>query len=317
MKYQKFLQTIQKEVRQQIGVDYQVKLNSVIKNNDQNLDVITIVGMNNISPNIYLNSYYEEFSSGKDTASIVQDIISIFNGNKNLKSAINILNYNLVSNQITYMLVNFKENKERLKKLPHKVINDLAKIYCIVVKQDNQGISSITVTNDLMKKWGVNINTIDYVAYENTPFLFPKTIRSMKDIIKDMIFEKLPITVQQGIEVEEVSQQDLDYFSENMFSNENEMYVLSNSIGINGASALLYPEVLHNFAIEHKSNFYILPSSIHEVILLPDVNKLSKKELRQMVIDINNSEVAPDEVLSNEIYYFDMESDVFHIVLDE
>jgi hypothetical protein len=94
------------------------------------------------------------------------------------------------------------------------------------------------------------------------------------------------------------------------------MYVLSNDRGINGASTLLYPNVLYDFASSIRMNFYILPSSIHECILVPDTGKLSKAALKEMVKDVNDSHVSADEVLSNEVYYYDLATDEFHIIPD-
>jgi uncharacterized protein YdhG (YjbR/CyaY superfamily) len=83
------------------------------------------------------------------------------------------------------------------------------------------------------------------------------------------------------------------------------MYILSNSNGINGASALLYPEVIENFSNTIKSNVYILPSSIHEVILVPFQEEIDKSQLIQMVNEVNETQVAKEEVLSSSVYYYD------------
>ena len=320
MEYQEFLQLIKESVIKQILPGYDVKLKSIIKNNDQKLDAITITGAESrIVPNIYLNGYYEEFLKGRGLESIIQEIVSISINHdcKKVDLVLDLLDFNSISQQITYRLINLEMNRERLKDLPHQVIEDMAKIYYLVVKSDLEGISSVAITNYLVGKWNVNIDCIDKIAYENTPFLFPETIKGMNEIIKDIISTNVGDLMSNHTSCgddQEVYERLLDALLNE--PDREEMYVLSNRSGINGASSLLYPGVLHNFAKEQNANIYILPSSIHEVILIPANRKYSRVDLREMVIDVNNTQVAVDEVLSNEIYYFDLETDEFHIAKD-
>jgi len=321
MKYQEFLQSIKEAVKLQVPEEYEVKLNSVIKNNDQKLDAITIMGENiRIAPNIYLNRYYEDFLNGRELESIVQEILTISNSNNSLEANLflDLLDFDSISHQITYRLINLNMNKERLKDLPHQVIEDMAKIYYLVLKSDLVGISSVAITNDLLKKWKVNKECIDKIAYENTPFLFPETLKSMSEIMKDIIVNKSG-ELLSGLSPSGEEKELYEQLLEGLYNSpkNTEMYVLSNSSGINGASAMLYPGVLHNFAKEQNANIYILPSSIHELILIPAHSKLSRVALREMVIDVNNSQVPVDEILSNDIYYFDLETDEFHVAKGE
>ena len=83
------------------------------------------------------------------------------------------------------------------------------------------------------------------------------------------------------------------------------MYVLTNQSHLNGASALLYKDILRDFAHSLEENFYILPSSIHEVILVPANGIMSKNSLELMVKDVNQKEVSPMERLSDHVYFYD------------
>jgi hypothetical protein len=87
-------------------------------------------------------------------------------------------------------------------------------------------------------------------------------------------------------------------------TNQQKMYILSNHKGINGATCLLYENVLYEFAQLIQSDFYILPSSIHEIILVPYDKTISKETLADMVKDVNRTQVARDEVLSDRVYFF-------------
>ena len=95
-----------------------------------------------------------------------------------------------------------------------------------------------------------------------------------------------------------------DAEGQDAFLQEAQMKVLSNTRRIEGAVCILYPGVLESLAREEGHDLYILPSSIHEVILLPDTGAPSAEELKRMVREVNDTQVAPEEVLSYSLYRY-------------
>lgn len=87
------------------------------------------------------------------------------------------------------------------------------------------------------------------------------------------------------------------------------IYVLSNQHRLNGSSCILYQHLLHDFARRIGSDFYILPSSVHEVLLIPADNQISMSTLSSMVRDVNSSQLAREEILSDHVYYYSLETD--------
>ena len=83
------------------------------------------------------------------------------------------------------------------------------------------------------------------------------------------------------------------------------------------ATAVCYPNVLHEFAMELDQNLYILPSSIHECLLLPDNGTYELEYLKNMVADVNHAVVSEDEILSYEVYYYDKATKQISIVTNE
>ena len=83
------------------------------------------------------------------------------------------------------------------------------------------------------------------------------------------------------------------------------MMILTNTIRIHGAACMLYPGVLKKMAQRIGKDFFIFPSSIHEVILLPDTGKESSEALKEMIRNVNSTKVAPEEVLSDTLYRYD------------
>jgi hypothetical protein len=223
---------------------------------------------------------------------------------------LDILNLDTISSKVTYRLINVEINKERLKTMPHNIICDLAKVYNIIVKSDENGLASIAVTNDLLEYWNYTVEEIDKLAEQNTPILFPPTIRTMKEVFYEMFQSQAINNGKYASEEEKELLEQLYPKDRNQSTepDEIEMYILSNTTNLNGASALFYPNVLQDFAVSHQSNLYILPSSIHEVILIPENRELSKEYLCQMVIDVNQTQVPIEEVLSNEVYYYNYQT---------
>jgi len=87
------------------------------------------------------------------------------------------------------------------------------------------------------------------------------------------------------------------------------LYVQTNSMGICGACTILYPNQLKNFADTVNADLVILPSSIHEVLLIPYEAKLSFPELTNMVTHINRAEVSVEDRLSDQVYLYSRELD--------
>ena len=86
-----------------------------------------------------------------------------------------------------------------------------------------------------------------------------------------------------------------------------ELYVLTNKSRMFGAACMLYPGVFQQAAREIEGDFFVLPSSVHEVLLLSPGNVFDREGLRRLVREINETQVEPYEVLSNNVYYYDSE----------
>lgn len=309
MEYHVFLHEVEINVKKKVATGQKVVMNTVIKNNDQKLDAISIIEDNrSFVPNVYVNRYYKEYLQGvKSMDEIVNEIIQMNETNDCPNDYVSdIDDFNMISKRLIYRLVNLTLNSERLKGVPFKSVGDLATVYHVVAHMDTDGVASFYVSNDMLNRWGVSIDTIDKLATDNTRKLFPEILRSMTDLIQEMIF---------GVDGDS-NNKDKHLFADMGGDDDIKMYVLSNKSGINGASAILYKDVLKDFALQMKSNLYILPSSIHEVIIVPAIKKLKLSNLREMVVDVNKNEVPLSEVLSNEVYYYNLEREEMHIAVE-
>ena len=177
------------------------------------------------------------------------------------------------------------KNADMLKGMPHFKFGDLAAIFQVQVNANEYGNAVITVKDEHMKMWGVDPKTLMDHARANMEEKQPVRIQSMMEVLTDMMGE-----MPEGMLPEAEAPQ---------------MYVMSNETRINGAAAMVFTEKLDEFAQDHNANLFILPSSVHEFLLIPDNGKMSVPELEAMVRDVNATQVAPDEVLSDNVYFYD------------
>ncbi len=311
MNYSEFTTTIAEKAKKATGNECSVSINQVIKNNDTRLDGLVIMQKDRfIAPTIYLNDYYYKHKNGMSIDSIIDEILSVYHMNCNtfdLKKD-SFKCYEKMKNRIVYKLINRKMNGELLKNIPHKTFLDLAVVYNLVLHDKDKRLATALINNDHLKAWGVDADTIDAQAVQNTPDLFPANIRPIQKVLEN-------ITNRQGERyIDEndgcISPCD-DHFYDltDMDDPCNSMFVLTNTSGVNGAACMLYPKPLKSFGQKIKRDFFILPSSVHEVLLVPASEGLKKEDLTEMVREINKTEVSPNEVLSDIVYVYDHSAD--------
>ena len=288
MEYKEFVEYIKMNAGYIAG-EGNITINHVIKNNGCEMDGLVIMEKGkDIAPTIYLDSFYELYTNGENIKNIIRQIELIYEQNKNnVTFDVNILkHFDTIKDKIVYKVVNYRSNEKLLEQVPHKRILDLAVVfYCLLDNEYGRSATALIYNNNL-KNWNVTIDDVYKAALKNTPDLLHSKISSMA-----ALFEKCGVNVD-GEEV------DLkDYVP-------SDMYVLTNESKLNGAACILYENVLYDFAQKLGADLYILPSSVHEVILLPKLSMFEKDELVNMVKEVNTEGVAADEVLSDHVYEY-------------
>lgn len=277
--------------------DSEIKINKIIKNNGIILDGLIIMKADSkISPTIYLNGRYEDYVNKKLLIEdVVEEIICTYmNASAQMPETILYnngfdLSYDKIKPFISCRLINYEANTELLKTAPYIKILDMAVVFNIFATEMEGSIGTIKITNEYLQSWNISIDELYDVAMQNTQRLFPEKMQEMYNVIKDII----------GITNDEIEEA----------QEGKPMYVLSNEKGINGAVCILYDGVLKDISNKLKADLIILPSSIHEVIILPAIQGIDIKGFSDIVKDINQTQVPPDEVLSNSVYYYDSKKD--------
>lgn len=308
MEFTSFKTLVRDEVAKRTGEQYHVRINDVMKNNGVVLSGISMLqNDSNISPTIYLNHYYEAYESGETTLRcIVDDVLDIYERNKVNRSVDMrfFMNYERIKDRIIFKLIHAERNEELLKDIPHIRYLDFAIVFQCLVSDEMFGNATIMVHNVHLKIWEKTVEELYSRALTNTPKLQQYDIKSMREVLCEMM-------LLEELEGERIKDKK-EYLKE--LRDSTPMYVLSNRTKVQGASCILYPDILKDFAEAIKSDFYILPSSIHEVILLPAQGDEDKDYLKNMVYEVNETQVEREEVLSDSVYYYDWKKDELTIL---
>lgn len=295
MKFNDFSDVIQNEIQKKMGCEYSVEVQKITKNNSVVLTGLSIRDKEcNITPIIYLEPFYEEYKAEKDINNIINALIQTYEANKVQSVSKNelkfFLKYENVKDKIVFRLVNRERNSELLESIPHVEYYDLAITFQVMVSKD----ATILIRNEHMKMWQVNVDMLYTQALINTPILHPYVLKNMNQVAREII--------EQG-------SLDVDIAQE-MFIGDSPMYILTNCSNVGGASCILYPHLLENFATALNDDFYILPSSIHETIFIRAKDVYRESELVDMVSVVNQTEVSEKEFLSNSVYFYSLKNGI-------
>lgn len=300
MEFKNFTELIRDKVAGQVGNGYQVHLNNVRKNNGIELIALTVLQEeNNVSPAIYLKEYYENYISGRETLDgIVSRILDTYNENRinqNVELKY-ILSYEDMKPRIVYKLVNTEKNRELLEDVPHMDFLDLSVVFQCIVSKEEFEISAFLIHDVHQKMWNVSVDDLYQAAMENTPKILKCEIKSMAETICDIVqSEDSDITDE---ELGKIMRQ---------FAGSIPMFVMSNQCRVEGASCMLYRNILASFARSISNSFYIIPASIHELLLIPAQQCIEDESIKNMIREINDTQVSDEEILSYSLYFYDKE----------
>ena len=301
-----FAATVKEAVEASLGEGYEVNINEVLKNNSTRLTGLTIkTEESNVAPTIYLEGSFERYKAGDATLPvIVSEIISVYESHKTTMSfdASLVTDFSACKERICYKLVNADRNRELLSDAPHIIVcDDLAVIFYILVSNDGEGTATITVRNNMSDLWGVATDELFKIALANTQRLFRGTVKSMASVMMELLADRLD---EEGCR---------EFYDMVVSEDDVPMYVCTNASKINGAGVILYENLLKDFAQKVGADFYILPSSVHETLLIPVSDQFDVETLRAMVCEVNMTQVAPEEQLSDQVYLYSRECDQIRI----
>ncbi len=299
MKFEQFADAVVEKIREYLPETFanaSITLNTIVKNNDTHLTGLTIRGVEqNISPTIYLEQFFERYQDGEDMNDVLERIadVRIRHELSERFDTEQITEFDRVKDKIVPKLINKDWNEELLKDRVHLVIGDLAVTYHILLSQDFSGNASVAITNQIMNMWDTDADALHNLAIENMKKLTPSVFDPMSKVLASMLDAEAA-----------------EFFSAPV---DEMMWVLSNTGKFNGATALLDKEIMQSVIDSVGEDFFILPSSIHEVLIVVNSGHMDSSELTDMICSINVEQVAQDDRLGSHPYRYSMEEGLISI----
>ena len=246
-----------------------------------------------VVPNINLNAMFEEYQrEGRSMGAMLTAIAGQVQLAPEMQTGW-LKDYDQVKEHLFIRVSDAKENEAFLAMSPHKEVDGLAISYHIAFEGLHGVEASTPVSYKMMEMYGVTAEQLHADALESSQRLYPVKYASMAEVMQQMM----------GIEP--------DMAADMMPPMEGpQLMVLTNMQGMHGAGALFYPEQLETIAQQMGTDFFVLPSSVHEVLILPDDGSQDPDSLQFMVREINQSTVAPEDRLSDFVYHYDAQDQV-------
>lgn len=294
MKYQEFIEIVKDYMKDHVPTGHRVVIQPVLKNNGTTYDGLIIIDpILNISPTIYLNPYYHRYLNGVSISDIFEDILQTYHENKPFEDFdISVFkDFSKAKERIVVKLVNYKKNKELLLEIPHIQFHDLALIFVCSVSDFLDEYATILIHNQHLNMWGVSLEELYQIGMKNSPEMLPCRYERMEDYFERIMDNPFP------------------------FLADLHMYLLTNQIKIHGATCMVYPGLLKELADKLQDNLIIIPSSIHEVLILPEKSTkgtYTLADLKNMVCEANDTQLTDDEVLSDHAYLYIRETGELH-----
>jgi hypothetical protein len=287
------------EIGKTIGPEYRMNISEFPKNNGLIKHGLSIMTRYlNLSPCIYLDEFYDLYLSGEMSVSeVAETVLQIYRKNmpEHDFDTTSFTDYNKAKKNLRFRLVNTEKNQELLKEIPHRDYLDLSLIYTVEFSCEKlSAIGSIQVRNEHMKMWGVDETQLFLQAKKNMESTDESSIENMENIMERLSREE-DLQCEEDLSVP--------------------MYILSNKRRHNGAVQMLDKNALKAASELLGEEFIILPSSVHELLLIPQRDdEQGVEELVQLVQAVNDTQVAPNEILSYHVYQYSSQADEITIV---
>ena len=298
-----FAEGVAKDIRNFLPAKYENAEFQVMQMNKNN--GVQMVGVQvrlqeeNVCPVVYVEPFFNEIRLGEPVEKVMNEIAKCMEEAGNapfVHNGINPMDYDSVKEHLAVMLVNTQANKRMLQEMPHENIEDLSAIcYVDFPVESNDGKATMKVKNEHLKMWNVDAKEMFQQARANTQPVNTPILQSMDEMLLSIFNEEGHATNLLDENV------DFGLRSHDM------LYALTNVEKQYGASMITQPEVLNKLEQLFPEGFYVLPSSVHEVLIVPDNGEMEPKMLGEMVREVNKNEVERQEVLSDRVYSYDKE----------
>ncbi len=297
---EQFVENLKESLYERGLDDVQMRESHVDKLNG-GYDAVTVTpGDSNIGATLNIDNFYKAFADGADMSEVVSratDVVIEGIENTPVIDVAALTDYDQMKDKLVMEVVSAETNAEMLKNVPHQNMEDMAVVYRFVLDSNENGRASILATNNMLEAMGVTPEQLHADAMENAPQIRPAQITGMSEVIAEM----MGIETAEMMGIVPVDPKD------------EQMFVATVSDKVMGAGVLAYQNFMDEAAEKVGGSFFVLPSSRHEVLLVPDNGQIQLPELEAMVRDVNATQVAPEDKLTDNVYHYDAEAKIFEL----
>ena len=303
MREQEFYESVRDRILESLPDGFEdaaVDLTTQVKHNDVERTGITIRRPEElVCPIIYLDDYFKAYEDGKSLDEVASQIIDVrVNIDDSIAQNIDpraFADYDAIRPRLQMRAYDTEKNELKLAGLVHHCFGDFSAAYSILVGDQTDRNMCVMVTPTMMEMWGISKKRL----HDDTIL----ADLSRGPVLSDMtsVMSSMGIDSSCRNYFEDLQPLDMDSMAMPLF-------VLTNASSVNGAGLILNSAVQQKIADLVQGDYYVLPSSVHEVLILPDDGSCSVRELAEMVHEINRSVVAPEDILSDKVQFYDAKS---------
>lgn len=295
MNYDQFLENISADIKESLEPEFG-PLHTEIKDVEK-LSGRSYTGLmirkeaEDIAMSMNLTQRFDQLQQGRPYIAISNEVIGEVAHHMENMPSISVeqfTSYESIKAHLTMEVVGTKENRDMLRQIPHKEMADISVVYRYELGKSSQGSMSTLITNEMLSRFGISPEQLHEDVAKSAPEINPPTLRPMFDVLADMAGPGMGMPPMGP-----------------------PFYVATTLEPQNGACVIAYPGFLEYAKDIIGDQLFILPSSRHEVLILPDNGEFETANLLDMVCTINRLEVAPEDRLTDNVYHYDGEDRVF------
>ena len=281
-----------------LGEEYHTELSVIRKNNGVMKEVLYVRKKESeCMPCFYTDELYESYRSGENEVGLADHMVNIVLKECEIvrREVQKYLTKEWIAEHLFLRLVQIEKNREWLEDAIYITYLDLAAVVYVLTEDDETGVKSFLLPKSA---W----DTLEAGTPEE---YFPKLVENTARMFPDKLWGIEAITEEEDAErysMFKLTEEPMERMRD------DRLYVLSNYRKINGAATMLYPRLLERIYEGFSGNFFVIPSSVHEVLLIKETEAEEEAFLNCMVREVNESQVEPEEVLSDHVYYYSAEN---------
>ncbi len=280
------------------GSTVDVSTKTKVNRNATGLQVIPEGIETTIYPSLNIENFYERYVKTENLQGTInamaeamdEAFAELDNMNRNFKID------DLDKDKVFMQLINTESNRELLSMTPHREFNDMSVIYRVCVSLDDDGLQSVMITDPLAEELNLSEEELFELASKQTKELFPPEIKGLNEVLSGFFTDTGLDNHEAGELMDDIGMNELGA----------PLVLVSNKYYVQGATMMLYDDVLQDVSNRLGGDIYVMPSSIHEFLALP-VSLGNPEDLQEMVTSINEGSVREEERLSNQVFHYDAE----------